>query len=83
MPSATIASRPFERELPIVRRFPIGIAVFIIFALAANIAETCQLNSGPNSHSTPFATRMPKPNLDYTGQASQQDEGWPLVWNPG
>jgi hypothetical protein len=59
-------------ELRVVGRFPVGIAVLIIFTLTANIAEACQLYAGPNSHSTSFATRMPKPNSDYTGQASNR-----------
>ena len=42
-----------QRKIVIVSRLPIGIAVFVVFSLAANIAETRQLNSGPNFHSIP------------------------------
>src|SRR4029079_9467813 len=43
-------------ELQIVGRLPIGIAVFVVFALAADIAQARQLHTGPNFHSTPFTT---------------------------
>jgi hypothetical protein len=41
------------RELRIAGRFPVGVAVFIIFSLAADIAQAGQLNTCPNFHSTP------------------------------
>src|SRR4029077_14162447 len=43
-------------ELQIVGRLPIRIAVFVVFALAADIAQARQLHTGPNFHSTPFTT---------------------------
>ena len=72
MPSATMASRPFMGNSEIAGRFPIGIAVFVIFSLAADIAEARQLHTGPNSHSTPFTSRIPKRILDYTGRSANR-----------
>ena len=68
-----------EPELLIVRRLPIGIAVFIIGSLAAHIAETRQLNSGPNSHSTPFD---PNRIVDYTGQCDAAGRRLAVVGYP-
>src|SRR5690349_18406978 len=42
----------FQRKGLIVIRLPIGVTVFIVFSLAANITEAPELNSRPNFHST-------------------------------
>ena len=40
----------FAREFLIAVGFPVRVPVFVIFALAANVAEARQLNSWPYSH---------------------------------
>jgi hypothetical protein len=39
-------------EFFVVGRLPVSKLVFIVFSLAANVAEAGQLNSGPYSHHT-------------------------------
>src|SRR5438552_15211865 len=37
-------------ELLVARRLPVGVAVFVVLALATPISESGQLDSGPTSH---------------------------------
>src|ERR1700730_424902 len=52
-----------QRELLIAGRFPVGIAVFIVISLAADITEARQLNTEPNSHSTSLQCKIRKRDL--------------------
>ena len=66
-----------QRELRIAGRFPVGIAVLIIFSLAAHIAQARQLNTGPNFHSTPFLlTAYPSGIWIIPDKARLDSEGW-------
>src|SRR6266849_6783118 len=71
-----------QQELLIVRGLPIGIAVFIVCALAADVAEACQLNSRPNSLSTPLPKEPQAELWIIPDKASLEDEAWPAVLFP-
>ncbi len=45
----------FARKFLVGGGLPVSVLVFVIFSLAANVAETRQLNSGPYSHCTSCA----------------------------
>ena len=41
---------PLLLKLLVARRLPVGVAVFVVLALATHISESGQLDSGTNSH---------------------------------